>query len=591
MLARTTARPLAVALTLAAAACQDAPTAPTSRPTTPVGGVMGLQALACTVDVHAHTVGCAPAASATTAAAANAAGLHRTLVFGNQGVYVRLNATASAPSSGDSLSVPVTVQNLLAQPLGTTDGVTYDGHGVTVFFAQAPATTSGSGTVTVLNPDTTGTFTASGQQGFVYPQLLAGNQTSAARNWIFSVPSSVGAFQFTVFVRAQLPNELAPLAAQPAHVFSTTADAGLVAGLYHTCGLRPGAGVYCWGGTGIAGNGGTISDSTSGVPLLVPGSAGAVALAAGSSADHVCWLTSAGTAACVGHDEFGQLGNGATPTAPVLTAQTVQMPAGVSAFTQMTLGIQHTCALTSAGAAYCWGFNGLGQLGDGTRTDEATAVAVIRPAGVHFTRLAAGQLHTCALSTTGGAYCWGYNSTGQLGNGASGNGADTAAAVAVQLPAGVTLTRIAAGAGFTCGLDASGAAYCWGDNSSGQLGDGTQVSRATAAAVQRPSGVTFSQLAVGGSHACALGSDGVAYCWGEGSDGELGDNQFTSHLVPTAALALGAGVTIAQLAAGTSHSCAIAITGAAYCWGSNYLSQIGDGTGTDRGAPTAVWMP
>ncbi len=595
---RRSAGPLpALALALIASACQDAPTAPTRTLTAPAGSVAGMQALACTVDVRAHTLGCTPAATspATKGAGASApAGLSRTLVFGQQGVYVRLNATATAPPSGDTLAVPVTVQNLLAQPLGTTDGTTYDGQGVMVFFPQAPTTSGGAGTVTILNADTTGTFTASGQQAFVYPQLLAGNQTSAVKTWLFSVPSGVTAFQFTAFVRAQMPDEATPLAAQPAHAFAGSANAGIVGGLYHSCAVRPGAGVYCWGGTGIAGAGGSMTDSTSAVPLLIPGSAGAVALAAGSSANHACWLTAAGGAACVGHDEFGQLGDGATPATPTLTARAVQMP-GIASFAGLATGGQHSCALSGAGAAYCWGYDGLGQLGDGTRNSSATPVAVQTPAGIHFAQIAAGQLHSCAITTTGAAYCWGLNADGELGNGASGAGADTAAPVPVQLPGGVTLTRIAAGVAFTCGLSGSGAAYCWGDNTYGQLGDGTQTPHVTPAAVQLPAGVAFTQLVVGATHACAMGNDGNAYCWGEGTYGRLGDNLFSNHFAPTAVLAsLAPGSTIVQLAAGAYHSCAIANTGTAYCWGSNDFGQIGDGTGgagTDRGFPTPVWMP
>ena len=446
------------ALACAATACQDAPTAPVPTHTpTVASAATRMQALTCAVDVRAHTFGCAPVTPTSSVVAHDVSGAQRTLVIGGQGVYVKLLGSAATPTSPghDTLTVPVAVQNLLPQPLGTTDGVTYDGHGVMVFFAQAPTTTGGTGTVSVLGADSTGTFTAAGQQAFVYPQFLAGNQTTPERNWLFDVPSSVTAFTFVVFVRAQLQNESLPLA-QPAHVFAATANAGIVGGVQSTCALRPGAGVYCWGTTAINGT----QDSVSMVPLLVPGSAAAVALGTSLDALHACWLTGTGTAACVGDNTLGQLGDGTSN--PAQTARTVQMPTGVTAYTQLALGGLHTCGLTATGAAYCWGYDQIGQLGDGTANSTATAVAEQAPAGVHFAHLGAGQVHTCGVTAAGAAYCWGDNTFGQLGSGSA--DLQDSVPVAVQLPGGVALAQIAGGGSFTCGLAGDGSAYCWGDN-------------------------------------------------------------------------------------------------------------------------------
>lgn len=599
----TSSRPLAVAAlafiaAFIASGCQDALTAPatTPAPVAPTAAAPSGQALSCTVDVRAHTLGCvtvAPAGSVAAHDAANdAGGPRRTLVLGGQGIYVKLTASATT-YSGTTLTVPVAVQNLLSQPLGTTDGVSYDGRGVTVFFEQTPTTTGGSGTVTILNADTTGTYTAAAQPAFVYRQFLAGNQTSPEHDWQFSVPASVAGFQFLVYVRAQIPDESLPIARQPAHAFATTAAAGIVGGASHTCALRPDVGVYCWGVTTVPGSGGSMDASTSAVPLLVPGSAGAVALAPSVGAGHVCWLTRAGTAACVGDNSFGQLGDGSSTYG--VTPRAVRMPAGVTAFSRLVAGIRHTCGLTGAGAVYCWGFNALGQLGDGTSNDDSSAVAVHMPVGVRFVALGAGELHTCGLTAAGGAYCWGYNGHGQLGNGTT---TDAATPVPVQLPGGVTLTHITGGGTFTCGLAADGGAYCWGDNAAGQLGDGTTTTRGTPVRVQIPAGVTLTQIVTGVEHACGRASTGSVYCWGDGGAGQLGDGAFSGRLVPVA-VPLPPGVLAAQLSAGgvgggVGHSCAVTTTGAAYCWGSNAYGQIGDGTsgpGTDRGTPAAVRMP
>ena len=591
---RSVARPLvAGALAMAGVACQDAFTAPVAAPTpiAPTADAARGQALSCSVDVHARSLACADAATPVRAVPhvappVDAVGPQRTLVIGQQGVYVRLAGSAASLASpgSDTLTVPVAVQNLLAQPLGTTDGVTYDHRGIMVFFSEAPTVTGGSGTVSVLNADSTGTFTASGQQAFIYRQFLAGNQSTPERGWQFRVPASVTAFRFVVFVRAQLHDEQSPLSAQPARVFAANATAGIVGGAHTSCALRAGAGVYCWGTTAID----TVQDSISTVPVLVPGSGSAVALAVSANALHACWLTAIGAAACVGDNAYGQLGDGTVNAA--LTARAVQAPNGVT-LSRLAVGGSHTCGLTPSGGAYCWGYNVIGQLGDGSFTTTSTMVPVQVPAGVHFTAIGLGLGHSCALTASGTAYCWGYNGFGQLGTG-TGSVQDSVPQL-VQMPAGVAFTQIAGGAAFTCALARSGAAYCWGSNSTGQLGDGTQTDHATASAVRLPPGVTLTQLVVGSEHACGRATDGTAYCWGDNSAGQLGDNSGVVQMAPVPVL-LPAGVTFAQLSAGALHSCGLTAAGAGYCWGDNGYGQIGDGTGGQyaiRATPTAVRMP
>ena len=590
---RLSARSLTTLLALAAtaSACQDAVTGPNSasNPSAPTTDAARTQAVSCSVDVRAGALSCGElrsTAGVIPGATRLGDGPRRTLVIGQQGVYVRLFGSAATPTSqgSDTLTVPVAVQNLLAQPLATTDGVTYDGRGVMVFFSDAPTVTGGTGTVTVVNADTTGTFTASGQKAFVYPQFLAGNQSTPEHGWQFLVPSSVTSFRFVVFVRAQLSNESSPLSAQPAHVFAANANAGIVGGGQTTCALRTGAGVYCWGTTAFGG----VQDSTSTVPLLVPGSGDAVALGVSANSLHSCWLNAAGAASCVGDNSLGQLGDGSSNPAP--TARAVQPLGGVT-FTRLALGALHTCGLTAAGNAYCWGWDQAGQLGDGSSTSMSLMVAVHMPSGVHFAAIGAGSAHTCGLTSAGAAYCWGYNGSGQLGNGSSGN--QDSLPHAVTMPVGVAFTQIAGGASFTCALTNSGGAYCWGSNASGQLGDNTQTDRLTPVRVQLPVGVTLTQLVTGSDHVCGRASDGTAYCWGDNSYGQLGENSGVTQTTPVAVL-LPTGVTFAQLSAGEMHSCGLTAAGVAYCWGDNSHGQIGDGTGGPyviRPTPIAVHMP
>ena len=145
------------------------------------------------------------------------------------------------------------------------------------------------------------------------------------------------------------------------------------------------------------------------------------------------------------------------------------------------MGFSHSCALTATGAAYCWGTGAYGELGSPV-VESPAPIAVVVPAGeTGFTSLAADGNHTCGLSTTGAAYCWGRNSDGQLGNNTT---VDAPTPAVVSLPDGVTgFVRIAAGDTHTCALTSTGAAYCWGENFRGQVGDNSQIDRWTPQAV------------------------------------------------------------------------------------------------------------
>ena len=155
-------------------------------------------------------------------------------------------------------------------------------------------------------------------------------------------------------------------------------------------------------------------------------------------------------------------------------------------FSQITSNGAHTCALTAGGKAYCWGVNSQGRLGNNSTADSRIPAAVQMPAGVSFQSITAGGNHTCALATTGKAYCWGWNNQGQLGNNSATN---SLIPVAVQMPAGVSFQSISAGNSHTCALTTEGKAYCWGWNGYGQLGNNSTADSRIPAAVQMPAGV------------------------------------------------------------------------------------------------------
>jgi alpha-tubulin suppressor-like RCC1 family protein len=378
---------------------------------------------------------------------------------------------------------------------------------------------------------------------------------------------------------------LDPRAAQPAGpaltVIPTNALASTDAGSTHSCGLTSAGLGWCWGRNNVGQLGDSTAASTT-VPVAVFHPSGVTFTQVSAGAIHTCAITSAGQAYCWGSNGDGRLGDSTTvlPLMPVAVK-----PLGAIAFTSISAGGSHTCGLNGSGQAYCWGNNSYAQIGDSTKTFAVTPVAVRMPAGVTFSAIAAGGMHTCALATTGQAYCWGYGGDGAVGNNSS---LGSRIPVAVQQPAGVTFTSIATEYNHSCGLTSAGQAYCWGYNFYGQLGDSTTVSpRKVPVAVVQPAGVTFSQLSIGGSHTCGVTSGGQAYCWGRNTQGQFGDGTLTGALTPTA-VSQPVGVSYGLVTTGSEQTCGLDGVGQAWCSGRNDFSQLGDGSTTRRTSPVAV---
>ena len=270
--------------------------------------------------------------------------------------------------------------------------------------------------------------------------------------------------------------------------------------------------VVSWGlnSNGQFGNGTLIDDSLA-TPALGPGGAAALAFAKiAASGTTVCGLLSTGTAYCWGRNSRGQLGNNTTIDQPLPTAVLGVGGGPAMSFASIETG-QHTCALDVTGAAYCWGYNQQGQLGDGTKTDSSTPLAVIGPPAT-FASIHTGSYHTCALTSTGAAYCWGTNNNGQLGTGTG----DVTSPTAVLGPGGgaaLSFASLAPGRFSTCGVATDGAAYCWGRGGEGQLGDAGTASSGFPVAVAAPAGgaaLTFTSIEAGRFAYCGLSTTGAA---------------------------------------------------------------------------------
>jgi RHS repeat-associated protein len=339
-----------------------------------------------------------------------------------------------------------------------------------------------------------------------------------------------------------------------------------------------------WGNNhaGVLANG-TTTDSQSPTAVAMPTGVSFTAIAAGDY--HGLALDTSGHAWGWGDNSYGELGNGTLTTSTIPTA--VSMPAGVT-FTAIRVDQFMSLALDSSGHAWGWGENLYGQLGDGTSNDRHTPTAVSMPAGVTFTDIGAGDDSAVALDSSGHAWAWGYNGFGNLGNGTYAN---STVPTAVSMPAGVTFTTIGAGLNFFgLALDTSGHAWAWGYNDVGELGNGTTTSSTVPTAVSMPAGVTFTTIGAGVFQSLALDASGHAWAWGSGTSGQLGNGTTTDSHSPTP-VSMPTGVTFSAIVGGDYHGLALDPSGHAWAWGANTYGQLGNGTTTNSTIPIAVSMP
>jgi alpha-tubulin suppressor-like RCC1 family protein len=429
-----------------------------------------------------------------------------------------------------------------------------------------------------------------------------------------------------------LGSSLVPVTVQGLH----TGVVSIVSGAYHSCALTANKNMYCWG-SNAHGELGNNSTSDSALPVLVNSLQGQVvqifagfnrSCASATNGDLFCWgensaypngrsllplkvsglssnikqlalgyqhscaLEANGTVKCWGDNSYGQL-NGSGPESyselPISSN-----PAGE--VTELSAGEYHSCAQRANGQVSCWGRNSSGQLGTNATIDNAnagwvaftgyptptpTSLPAVQPTLAFKVELSLGRRHSCASHpANANSYCWGNNSYGQLGNGSR-----IEQSIARNTLIGTHLLSLAAGELHGCGILPSNQVVCWGLGN-GQLGDGSLGSDApTPVPVVNLSGTPI-KVTSGANHSCVLNSSGEVSCWGRNSYGMLGSgNSNDSYVAQSVAALAGA---VVDLSSGSNHSCAILNDGRISCWGRNNHGQLGLSSLTDQLTPTVI---
>jgi alpha-tubulin suppressor-like RCC1 family protein len=380
-------------------------------------------------------------------------------------------------------------------------------------------------------------------------------------------------------------------------------------GFGSTCAIASGD-AYCWGSS--IGNSGQIS---SGTPMAVSGVGGSGTLSGLSSIYPLklggCALSSAGNVYCWGDNGADELGNGTSTTSN--TPVEVSGPSGggtyLSGVTSVSGGFYSSCAV-SGGNVYCWGNNSYGQLGNNTTTNSNLPVEVIGVGGVGYlssiVSVNANGYTSCALSSAGNVYCWGYNVHGELGNNTTTNSSLPVEVMGVG--GSGFLSNIAnlgeGGNSYNniCTVSLAGEVYCWGDNTNGQLGNGTTTGSLSPVEVVGVGGSGFlsgiATVSTASLNTCAVtASGGNVYCWGDNADGELGNNSMVDSSTPVEVTGVGGSGFLSGIVSiniSSSVSCALATAGEAYCWGANTGvynsgSTAGNDSNGDLLTPTTVY--
>lgn len=391
----------------------------------------------------------------------------------------------------------------------------------------------------------------------------------------------------------------------------------IAAGGYHSCALYETGSVSCWGNN-AHGELGNDSTADSSFPVSVVGLSDTVTSIAANSS-HTCAVINKRLVQCWGLNSYGELGDGTTVNSPTA----VMIPNQAILIELLGLGGAHTCGVTWAGAVQCWGYNGTGQLGDGTTTDNKVSVNVrgknTLTSHIEFDlsstprTFSVAEYHACAITRDGGAMCWGYNGSGELGNGTTENS---------WLPVSVVslsgrVKALVAGSSHTCALTPTKLVECWGYNEDGELGrgPGDTISLVPLTAlvsdvmdisnsgpvtyvlttngevwswgdgdevyVLKPHMLSspysdFASVVLGGTNICGVRAAGDVYCWGDNVHGQLGNGTTTRAFSTDPTKVVGLSSKVTSLTVGSYHSCVLTEAGPVWCWGDNTEDNLGN---------------
>lgn len=452
-------------------------------------------------------------------------------------------------------------------PMGTVVVEQRDAHGnvvtggsITLKLAGAPwprtrllgtltaATVNGRATFNDLRVDRPGTGyrleaesgTVTSQSGtFVvvasFTSVSVGGTNSGGSGFSCAIAPG-GTFCWGINDSNQLTSRAAFWETVPFLIDAPVAFVEVTAGYLHACGRTASGEVWCWGGNGNGQLGdGSTQDATAPVKVTGSGPGGNVFTGIDAGQRHTCGIVGA-EAWCWGRNLYGQLGNATMvdQSVPVKVAGTGAAPLNV---VLVSAGVNHSCAVTTTSAAWCWGAAFAGALGDGQETVHQSAPVQVAGSGAAplvFGIVSAGIERTCAVTTGNPAaiYCWGNNAAGYLGIGAPGGPGSVLAPTQVSAP-GANFLSVSTSYNTTCGVEVSGSTWCWGRGVDGEIGNGLLANQSSPAPVTIPAG-GLGRISAGGANVCALqlGGGGI-YCWGDGNSGALGTGALTMQSVPT----------------------------------------------------------
>jgi alpha-tubulin suppressor-like RCC1 family protein len=336
------------------------------------------------------------------------------------------------------------------------------------------------------------------------------------------------------------------------------------AGSGHTCAVKTDGRLFCWGSgfSGRLGHNATYS-------MLIPVQEYSIATdwkAVAAADSHSCGLKTDGRIFCWGEQGEGRLGNTITIGVSLIP---VAESTSATDWAQIDAGTAHTCAVKTGGTLYCWGLGTFGRLGNNS-TESSSLPAREASSGTDWSQVSAGSNHTCAVTDAGRLYCWGSGLNGRLGNN------DTAESMVPVSEAtqAQDWAQVSAGGNHTCAVKADGRLFCWGVGSTGQLGDGASVERWVPVQESTAAGDWVS-VTSGMSHTCAAKLNGNVFCWGQGTNGQLGNNGSANVPVPEPEYTW-AGNWKQAVAGKMNHTCAVKDEGRLFCWGSD-LGKLGLG--------------